>query len=112
MLGIERQRANETGIEPGGDPGVFEGQPRNLLRGPDARRGLRLGEPDVAAAQLQRTGAERSRRDSALPREDDGAKPAPRDAPGHAGLERGRSAAEELSALSPRNDLHPSAESR
>jgi hypothetical protein len=26
MLGIERKRANETGIESGGDPGIFRGQ--------------------------------------------------------------------------------------
>src|SRR5260370_39709851 len=106
MLGIERQRANETGIEPGGDPGVFEGQPRNLLRGPDARRGLRLGEPDVAPAQLQRTGADRSRSDSALPREDDGAKPGSGDAPDRAVLARGRSAGEELSAASLPDTVH------
>ena len=59
MLGIDHQHADIGTIEPGADPGVFGRQRGGRIRGAEAGGGVRLGEPDAAAAryeELKRSG--------------------------------------------------------
>src|ERR1035438_7629925 len=52
MLGIDHQRAGIGTMEPGADSGVSERQWRGRIQGAESGGGIRLGEPDAAAATV------------------------------------------------------------
>ena len=57
MLGIDDQGEQQTGNEPGRDPGFFESQRSRTFRGREKGGGLRLGERVPGGAALGRVGA-------------------------------------------------------
>src|ERR1035438_10728662 len=57
MLGIDDQSEQQTGDEPGRDPGFFESQRGSAFRGREKGGGLRLGERVLGTAEVGRVGA-------------------------------------------------------
>src|ERR1017187_8701462 len=57
MLGIDDQSEQQTGNEPGRDPGFFESQRSRAFRRREKGGGLRLGERVPGGAELGRVGA-------------------------------------------------------
>ena len=57
MLGIDYQSEQQVGIEPGRDPGFFEGQRGRAFRRREKGGGLRVGERVPGGAELGRVGA-------------------------------------------------------
>ena len=83
MLGIDRQSGGSRAVEPGADPGIFGGQRRSRVCGPESSRGVRLGEPGALPTGLYGIEAERAGIGATLPGEDDRAEPGAGDTPDH-----------------------------
>src|ERR1022692_749619 len=75
MLGIDDQSEQQTGNEPGRDPGFFESQRSRAFRRREKGGGLRWGERVPGGAELGRVGAYGARFAAAIYGEDDGAEP-------------------------------------
>src|ERR1039457_6058475 len=75
MLGIDDQSEQQTGNEPGRDPGFFESQRSRAFRWREKGGGLRLGERVPGGAELGRVGAYGARFAAAIYGADDGAEP-------------------------------------
>src|ERR1039457_2469724 len=82
MLGVDHQRASTREVEPGTDAGVFGWQRRGSVRRAEPGGGVRLGEPDVAAATLRGVEAEWPWPGAAISGEDDGVEPSANHASG------------------------------
>src|SRR5213593_1948709 len=80
MLGIDHKNAGRGTTEPGRNPGIFGGQRWVRIRGPRARGGLRVGEPDAASDTLPGFEAERTWTGASIRIQDDGTKPRTSDA--------------------------------
>src|SRR5712692_7854203 len=107
MLGIDHQRAIRRKTEPGTDPGISGRQWRSAVPGPQPKGVVRVGKPDLAAAQLWPPPTRRQRTGAALREQDDRVEPGPRGTSDSALPARRGSEAAKLSAASVFESLHP-----
>src|ERR1700691_69253 len=75
MLGIDDQSEQQTGNEPGRDPGFLKSQRSRAFRRREKGGDLRLGEQVSEGAELERVGAYGARFGAAVYGEDDGGEP-------------------------------------